>query len=116
MRRYSPRIAALGLRTVVAVGVASFSMSALSGGYVGWGAVSYMQSAYGGWLLQFQGAVNNPDNCSQGEYVILLPTHPQYKELYTFLLAAHLTKEQLTVYVDGCHSAGYKLLSFVAAQ
>jgi len=73
-----------------------------------------MQSAYGGWILRTSGPQSNPDSCADGTMIILPPDHTQYKELFAVLLAARTAGETISIYVNGCHAAGYKVMSFIA--
>ena len=100
------------LLAIVAAVLIVMPMCGRAAGYTGSGTIGMMQSAYGGWLLATNGPASNPDTCSNN-YVLLLPSHPQYKELTAFLLAAYVASKPVNVYVDGCHSAGYKIFSFV---
>src|SRR5712691_10720487 len=84
-------------------------------GYAGPGTIAFIQNAYGQWILVTNGANSNPDNCSVN-IVMLEQTHPQYKELYALLLGTFLAQKNVNIYVSGCHSAGYKLLSFVGTN
>jgi|SRR5882724_9535945 len=85
-------------------------------GYIGGGTITYLQNAYATeWILFTDGTNLNPDNCSQN-LVMLQRAHLQFKELYALLLAAFLTQKKVSIYVSGCHSAGYKLLSFVGTS
>ena len=92
--------------------LALLSFVAMSASYVGVGEIKTMQNAYGGWLLSTSGAANNPETCSKN-IVILENTHPQYKEMYSLLLAAYTANKQVNIAVQGCHEKGYKILSFV---
>lgn len=82
--------------------------------YVGNGAIKFIQNAYGGWIFSTDGANANPDGCAK-DIIILNGNHAQYKELYSFLLSSFMAGKKINVYVNGCHSAGYKLLSFIYA-
>lgn len=73
-----------------------------------------MQNSYGGWIVLAAGSPN-PDSCALA-HVLLPPTHSQYKELTAFLFAAYTTGKPVNIYVEGCHSAGYKQLSFVISN
>ena len=84
-------------------------------GYAGPGTITYLQNGYGQWILVTNGANSNPDNCSVN-IVMLDRAHPQYKELYALLLGAYLAQKTVNIYVSSCHSAGYKLLSFVGTN
>jgi len=73
-----------------------------------------MQSTYGGWIIKTSGAQSNPDACSYGDSILLLPNHPQYKELFVALLATRTAGETVSIYVNGCHAAGYKPVDFIS--
>ncbi len=99
----------LGISLVLAILQISHSYAA---GYVGEGTIAFMQNAYGGWIMTTNGLNTNPDNCSIN-IVMLAQTYSQYKEVYSFLLSAYIAQKKVNIYVDGCHTAGYKLFSFV---
>ena len=90
----------------------TFSSTATAGDYLEVGKVTFMQNAYGGWLIRTEGATSNPDNCSK-DTVILEGAHSQYKEIYSFLLSSYMANRKVRLYVNGCHSAGYMKLSFL---
>ena len=80
--------------------------------YLGSGEITNFQNAYGGWIFGTSGANNNPHGCSKSS-VILESSHSQYKEIYSLLLSAYLSRKIVNINVSGCHEAGYKKLSFV---
>lgn len=86
--------------------------NAFSAGYVGDGTVHFMQNAYGGWIFSTNGSDDNPDQCLNNT-VILESSHQQYKEIYSFLLAAYTSGKEVNIYVNGCNTAGYKKLDFI---
>ncbi len=104
----------LKIKVLILLVLSFFSVQANAAGYVGNGAVKFIQNAYGGWIFSTDGADSNPDECAKN-IIILNGNHAQYKELYSFLLSSFMAGKKINVYVNGCHSAGYKLLSFVYA-
>lgn len=87
-------------------------MNIHAGEYLGTGEITTMQNAYGGWIMNTNGANNNPDNCTK-THAILESSHNQYEELYSLLLTAYTAKKQVNINVSGCHNNGYKIISFV---
>lgn len=44
----------------------------------------------------------DPDSCGRKEWYILRDTHPHYKEIYSLILAAHISGQPLEFYLAGC--------------
>ncbi|MBD8658429.1 hypothetical protein IFT68_22700 [Oxalobacteraceae sp. CFBP 13730] len=44
----------------------------------------------------------NPDNCVRRDQITLQKTHPQYKEIYSMVLAAHISGKKVFFYLEGC--------------
>ena len=99
-------------QTAILAIVLMFSSLSHAGGYTGNGQVQLMQSAYGGWLMRLSGANDNPDNCDKPN-ILLPPTHPQYEEIYSMILAAYSAGKEINVHVSGCATSGHKNFNFI---
>ena len=69
-------------------------------------------------LINESGTWRNPDLCDNNKRVILLPPGAAgsvlgYKEFYAALLGAHLTRRQISVFVNGCTLVGGKTFPIV---
>lgn len=53
-------------------------------------------------VLLLKENMTNPDNCSRNDRYILSSAHPFFKEIYSLLLAAHLSDQPVDVGVEGC--------------
>jgi len=89
-----------------------FNTSSYAAGYTGAGQVQIMQSAYGGWLIRVSGANENPDGCAKAN-VLLSPSHAQYDELYSMILAAYSSGKEININVSDCAPSGHKIFNFI---
>lgn len=86
--------------------------SSFAADYVGMGKINMMQNAYNGWIVKTTGLALNPSMCSKN-VIMLDGNHPQYKEIYSFLLTAYTAAKDVNITVDGCDANGYKKLTMV---
>jgi hypothetical protein len=53
-------------------------------------------------VLVRQPEIIDPDQCGRKDYYILPQEHPFFREVYSLLLAAHMSNQPLNLYVEGC--------------
>jgi hypothetical protein len=53
-------------------------------------------------ILIRQPEIIDPDQCGRKDYFILPQEHPFFREVYSLLLAAHMSGQPIGLYVEGC--------------
>lgn len=76
----------------------------------GQGKIKSLMNAYGGWLLSVDSENNNPLNCSKATF-LLEPSHSQYSELTTYIMAAYTTGKPVIFYLKECNTNGYSIVT-----
>lgn len=66
--------------------------------------VSYVHNQHGGYgVFQLENMSSNPDKCtSPTYYVVSKVNNPVFDEIYSMLLAAHLSEKKVQVWLSGC--------------
>lgn len=79
------------------------SIFALAGGSAGNKPVKIIHYYDGhlGVLVQ-QPDMIDPDSCGRKEWYILRDSHPHYKEIYSLILASHVSGQPLEFFLVGC--------------
>jgi len=53
-------------------------------------------------VLVRQPEMIDPDQCGRKDLFILPQDHPFFREVYSLLLAAHMSDQPISLYVEGC--------------
>lgn len=74
--------------------------------------VTYAHTSHGGYgVFQLENMSTNPDNCtSPGYYVVSKANNPVFSEIYSLLLAAHMSGKKVQVWVSGCSPHNHMLI------
>ncbi|NVJ60824.1 MAG: hypothetical protein HWE27_10550 [Gammaproteobacteria bacterium] len=66
--------------------------------------VSYAHTAHGGYgVFRLEDMSVNPDGCSNPVYyVVSKQSNPVFEEIYSLLLAAHMSNKTVHVWLNGC--------------
>lgn len=56
----------------------------------------------------------NPDNCTQSNYLELDSSQPLYSSLYATVISAYATGQTVSINYNGCSSTGYPLVNAIA--
>jgi|GEM_PF-1298909 len=65
---------------------------------------TYVHAAHGGYsVYQLENMSSNPDNCTSPVYYVLSKSNsPVFDEIYSLLLAAHMSGKKVQVWMSGC--------------
>ncbi len=65
--------------------------------------VAYAHNQHGGYgIYQISDTSVNPDNCNSAWYVVSKQNNPVFSEIYSLMLAAHLSGKKVKLWISGC--------------
>jgi len=56
----------------------------------------------------------NPDNCQFSTHLVLDTTTPNFKAIWSQVIAAHSLGQTVTLYYDGCYQGAYPKIRVIA--
>lgn len=81
--------------------VLSGQVNAASGGSSGKITRMLWYEGHSGVLVKQEG-MSDLGGCGRPDYYILDDQHPYFKEIYSLILAAHISSQPLSLHLDGC--------------
>ncbi|MBB5211998.1 hypothetical protein [Microbulbifer hydrolyticus] len=70
--------------------------------------VSYVHLNHGGYgFYEISDTSRNPDNCNTSWYVVSKQNNPIFNEIYSLMLASHMSGKQVRLFIQGCSPHGH---------
>ncbi len=89
------------ITTIIFAVILSSNATAASGNNSGIITSLYWYEGHNGVLI-IQEGMSDLGACGRSDYFILDEGHPYFKEIYSLLLAAHISSHPLALTIDGC--------------
>ncbi|KJY78519.1 hypothetical protein [Vibrio nigripulchritudo] len=98
------------MKRFIALSAALLSTSVYAGGWTSFATPTRVDIERGNGFMVY-GNFGNPGNCTIQNRFYVQKTHPQYKEVYSMVLAAFTSGKRVQVYIHSCNPVGWYSVS-----